>query len=106
MDGLGVDVTQIAADELLNSIKRLPEGNAVEMLKKLPAGIMEKVCQQGVKENLQQYIIPALLAGIGGGLAVGFYTHNVLYGAIGAIVCGAIIYFIRQPDGTETTANA
>lgn len=101
LDGLGklsaVDLPDIAQQELLDVIKRLPEGDAVKLLSKLPENIITQVCVKGTNEKLSAYL-PTAIVGIGGGIVVGLATNSFLYGLLTLIIAGVGVYFITQPN--------
>ena len=101
LDGLGkvgeVDVNSIVTDELLNTLKRLPEGNTVALIKQLPQSVLSQICTQGVNEKITAYL-PTAIVGIGGGIVVGMITGSFTYGFLATAALGALVYFITQPS--------
>lgn len=92
-----VDVGAIASQELLNTLKRLPEGNAIELIKQMPESVLTKICTTGVNDKITAYI-PVLTAGIGVGVVVGMKSKSAVYGILAALVVGGIVFLIRKPE--------
>ncbi|MFN8358271.1 MAG: hypothetical protein U0264_00005 [Candidatus Kapaibacterium sp.] len=101
-DRIGVvDVGAIATQELLNTLKKLPEGNAVQLIKQMPESVLTQICTQGVNEKITAYI-PVAVAGAGVGIVVGMKTKSLAYGLLSALFIGGIVYLIRQPQTSQS----
>lgn len=106
LDGIGtlgnVDTTTIMKEQALEVLRRLPEGDTVELLKQLPESVVRKICQKGVESELQRFL-PAALAG--GVVAAGtiLFTKSVLTGiGLGCLTVVGIVYLIKNSDETNT----
>ncbi len=101
LDGLGkvgeVDVSSIVTNQLLDALKKLPEGNTVAIIKQLPQTVLTQICTDGVNEKITSYL-PTAIVGIGGGIVLGMMTNSFTYGFLGMLGLGALVYVITQPQ--------
>lgn len=98
-----IDTQGIIYAQVLDAVKRLPDGDAVELIKQLPKNVLSKICTEGVKEQITDYL-PQAFTSITAGLLVGLTTKSFLYGSITAIMVAGILYFIFKPH--DNNANA
>ena len=92
-----IDISDIASQEILTAMKKLPDGNIVNVIKQLPENVIRQVCTQGVNEQITAYI-PIAVAGLGVGLVVGFKYKSFFYGVLAASAVSAFVYLLRKPQ--------
>lgn len=66
MQGLAspIDLTSIGLDSIAETLKRLPEGDAVALLSQLPEDVIRKICKTGVSNEIQSYLPWIAIGGV------------------------------------------
>jgi len=94
LDGLhDVDTSVILKSEALKVLKRLPDGDAVELIKQLPESVIRKICENGVSEEITKLLPPAIACGTLG-VVVGLISKSPLIGIGSALLAFSAYMFI------------
>lgn len=100
------DVLAIAKQQTLEALKRLPEGDQLELLKSLPEDIIRKICTDGVDAELGRYWPSVIAFLISAFVSYGYFTQDFINCILVAAFVGAGTYYVHNtwfaPSETKT----
>lgn len=104
------NVLEIAKQQTIEALKRLPEGDQIALLKSLPEDIIRAICTEGVDAELGRYW-PAVIAFlISAFVSYGYFTQDFINCIMVAAFVGAGTYFVQNtwfapPSETKTLSG-
>lgn len=90
------NVLEIAKQQVMETLKRLPEEQQIEIFKDLPEDIIRKICTDGVNAELGHYWPSVIAFFIGALITYGYFSNDFLNCILVAAAVGATTYFVHN----------